>query len=306
MGRAKDMIKSGGENVHAWEVERALGRHPAVAAAAVVGAADWRLGEAVAAVVVLRDGWQWRGPRCQALLQAARAGAAAVAAAASAAAAASSTDAAGGSAGPLEAAMAGGSDLQGPASREAAAAAALDDLAGQEGGSPEEPDALRKLQAAAGWRGPSGASGRPLRSPAGGAPGTWGALAAVEAQHGSQQAERRQLQRVAQGLLQLDALGSSGGGSSGMGSCAAGGEEGAPAAGSAARWVDGPALQRHCRAAGLAGFKLPRVFLGLPAGEALPANSTGKVLKHLVRARVEREMQAAQQGGGAGPARPRL
>ncbi|KAL4436917.1 hypothetical protein ABPG75_004056 [Micractinium tetrahymenae] len=65
LGRAKDMIKSGGENVHAWEVERALAGHPGVALAAVVGAADWRLGEAVAAAVVLRPSWRWAGERCQ-------------------------------------------------------------------------------------------------------------------------------------------------------------------------------------------------------------------------------------------------
>ena len=81
------MIKSGGENVHAWEVERALGTHPGVALAAVVGAADWRLGEAVAAAVVLRPGWRWAGGRCQVLLgqPSGRAAAAAAVAAATAA-----------------------------------------------------------------------------------------------------------------------------------------------------------------------------------------------------------------------------
>ena len=47
LGRAKDMIKSGGENVFAPEVEQALCQHPAVAAAAVVGVPDERLGEKV-------------------------------------------------------------------------------------------------------------------------------------------------------------------------------------------------------------------------------------------------------------------
>ncbi|PNH10278.1 2-succinylbenzoate--CoA ligase, chloroplastic/peroxisomal [Tetrabaena socialis] len=62
MGRAKDMIKSGGENVFAPQVETALGTHPAVAAVAVVGLPDERLGEQVAALVVLRDGWGFAGP----------------------------------------------------------------------------------------------------------------------------------------------------------------------------------------------------------------------------------------------------
>ncbi|MEW5304347.1 MAG: hypothetical protein WDW38_011016 [Sanguina aurantia] len=57
MGRAKDMIKSGGENVFCPEVEAALSSHPAVAAAAVVGLQHSRLGEMVAALVVLRHGW---------------------------------------------------------------------------------------------------------------------------------------------------------------------------------------------------------------------------------------------------------
>ncbi|KAI8465260.1 MAG: hypothetical protein J3K34DRAFT_525487 [Monoraphidium minutum] len=61
LGRAKDTVKSGGENVHAAEVEAALEGHPGVAAAAVVGLPDTRLGETVAAAVVLRPGWSWRG-----------------------------------------------------------------------------------------------------------------------------------------------------------------------------------------------------------------------------------------------------
>ena len=53
LGRAKDTVKSGGENVHAREVERALEAHPAVLAAAVVGLPDARLGETVRAAHML-------------------------------------------------------------------------------------------------------------------------------------------------------------------------------------------------------------------------------------------------------------
>ncbi|GIL81980.1 hypothetical protein Vretimale_1545 [Volvox reticuliferus] len=62
MGRAKDMIKSGGENVFAPQVEAVLSNHPAVEAVAVVGLPDERLGEMVAALVVLRKGWTFLGP----------------------------------------------------------------------------------------------------------------------------------------------------------------------------------------------------------------------------------------------------
>jgi acyl-CoA synthetase (AMP-forming)/AMP-acid ligase II len=61
VGRAKDVVKTGGENVACAEVERVLLRHPAVAAAAVLGLPDARLGERVVAAVVLRDGWTWQG-----------------------------------------------------------------------------------------------------------------------------------------------------------------------------------------------------------------------------------------------------
>eukprot|EP00892_Ulva_mutabilis_P001494 jgi/Ulvmu1/11345/UM075_0005.1 len=50
-GRLKDMIKSGGENVHASEVEQALASMPGVAEAAVVGVPHPRYGEAVAALL---------------------------------------------------------------------------------------------------------------------------------------------------------------------------------------------------------------------------------------------------------------
>jgi acyl-CoA synthetase (AMP-forming)/AMP-acid ligase II len=54
--RIKDMIVSGGENIYSSEVEQALHRHPAVADAAVIGVPDKRWGEAVLALVQLREG----------------------------------------------------------------------------------------------------------------------------------------------------------------------------------------------------------------------------------------------------------
>lgn len=54
--RKKDMIKSRGENVYPREVEEVLFKHPAVRDAVVVGIPDDRLGEAVKAYVVLKDG----------------------------------------------------------------------------------------------------------------------------------------------------------------------------------------------------------------------------------------------------------
>jgi fatty-acyl-CoA synthase len=52
LGRLKDMIVSGGENVYPAEVEAVLHDHPAVADAAVVGVPDERWGEVCAAFVV--------------------------------------------------------------------------------------------------------------------------------------------------------------------------------------------------------------------------------------------------------------
>lgn len=305
MGRAKDMIKSGGENVHAWEVERALASHPAVAAAAVVGVSDWRLGEAVAAAVVVRPGWEWRAPRCQVLLQGARAQAAAVAAAAEQGTAAVGSAAATTTAAASARAAAG-------AECEAAVAEALDVLTGAGDDSSAEQGSAAKLEAAGKWPllGSTQSSGRGWAGSStvgSGGVGHLAALAVEGRQHSpSSPLDLQRLRHVAAGLLQLSALGGSA--AEGFtGSDAAGTATGAGlGGGGGSRWVDGPALQQHCRAAGLAGFKLPRVFLALlPAaggghGEVLPANSTGKVLKHLVRERVEREMHAAAAVAAAG------
>ncbi|MDE0224234.1 MAG: class I adenylate-forming enzyme family protein [Gammaproteobacteria bacterium] len=54
--RKKDMILRGGENIGCQEVEAVLYQHPGVAECAVFGVPDERLGEAVAAVVMLRPG----------------------------------------------------------------------------------------------------------------------------------------------------------------------------------------------------------------------------------------------------------
>ena len=54
-GRIKDVIKSGGENVHAAEVESVLLQIAGVRAAAVVGLPHERFGEAVAALLQVND-----------------------------------------------------------------------------------------------------------------------------------------------------------------------------------------------------------------------------------------------------------
>ncbi len=54
--RLKDMIISGGENVYSQEVEQHLSMHPAVSQCAVFGIPDEKWGEAVHAVVTLKEG----------------------------------------------------------------------------------------------------------------------------------------------------------------------------------------------------------------------------------------------------------
>ena len=57
-GRIKDMVIRGGENIHCAEVEAVLYAHPAVLEATVFGVPDERLGEALAAVIVPRRGYE--------------------------------------------------------------------------------------------------------------------------------------------------------------------------------------------------------------------------------------------------------
>jgi acyl-CoA synthetase (AMP-forming)/AMP-acid ligase II len=56
VGRARDVIRTGGETVAPVEVEAALTGHPALADVAVVGVPDRQWGEVVTAVVVVRAG----------------------------------------------------------------------------------------------------------------------------------------------------------------------------------------------------------------------------------------------------------
>ena len=63
VGRAKDMIISGGENIYPAEIESALADHPWVAECAVLGQPDAQWGEIPVAVVALHaaapaDGWE--------------------------------------------------------------------------------------------------------------------------------------------------------------------------------------------------------------------------------------------------------
>src|SRR5262249_19729959 len=56
LGRRKDFISRGGEKITPYEVERAVALHPAVQDVAVFGIPHPRLGEDVAAAVVLMPG----------------------------------------------------------------------------------------------------------------------------------------------------------------------------------------------------------------------------------------------------------
>ena len=55
MGRKKDMIVSGGENIYPSEIEEVLADHPKIIDSAVIGLPDPKWGESVTAVIVLRD-----------------------------------------------------------------------------------------------------------------------------------------------------------------------------------------------------------------------------------------------------------
>jgi len=58
VGRIKDMVIRGGENIYPSEIEECLHRHPAVQDAQVIGVPDARYGEEVMAWIQLRDGIQ--------------------------------------------------------------------------------------------------------------------------------------------------------------------------------------------------------------------------------------------------------
>lgn len=58
IGRADDVIKTGGERVGPFEVESALVEHPAVVEAGVIGKPDPLRGEIIKAFVVLKEEWQ--------------------------------------------------------------------------------------------------------------------------------------------------------------------------------------------------------------------------------------------------------
>ena len=65
LSRKKNIIKSGGENVFCADVENVVKMHPSVLECVIVGVPDERLGEAVMAVVQLREGCTLSLPELQ-------------------------------------------------------------------------------------------------------------------------------------------------------------------------------------------------------------------------------------------------
>ena len=63
LGRGSNCVNTGGEKVYPEEVEMAIKAHPAVYDCLVVGIPDEKYGQAVAAVVELRDGADARARR---------------------------------------------------------------------------------------------------------------------------------------------------------------------------------------------------------------------------------------------------
>ena len=66
VGRIKDMVIRGGENVYPREIEEFLYRHPKIQDVQVVGVPDPRYGEELCAWVRLRDGETRDRPRISA------------------------------------------------------------------------------------------------------------------------------------------------------------------------------------------------------------------------------------------------
>jgi fatty-acyl-CoA synthase len=58
MGRVKDMIIRGGENIYPAEIEQFLMHHPKIADAQVIGVPDAYMGEEMAAFIRLKPGEQ--------------------------------------------------------------------------------------------------------------------------------------------------------------------------------------------------------------------------------------------------------
>src|SRR6202007_511071 len=56
VGRSKDMVIRGGENIYPREIEEILFQHPAVVAVQVIGVPDERMGEELMAWVAFREG----------------------------------------------------------------------------------------------------------------------------------------------------------------------------------------------------------------------------------------------------------
>ena len=65
VGRKKDMVKSGGISIYPLEIEGVLYKHPDVIEAAVIGVPDPQWGEALKAVVVLKEGGKVSGAELQ-------------------------------------------------------------------------------------------------------------------------------------------------------------------------------------------------------------------------------------------------